>query len=93
MRTPLAAIAFAASFAFAVAACGDDHEESFDNLPDCVADHISLGEPQAIAHCLIDFFDMDFADQAACVAYVTANGEYPNSRDQACTLYFQMRGN
>ena len=79
-------------FVLALAACGDNGEESFDNLPDCVADHISLGEPQSIAHCLLDFFDMNFADQAACVAYVTANGDYPNSREMACTLYFQMRG-
>lgn len=85
-------IALVASLA--LAACGDNHdEESFDNLPDCVADHISLGEPESIAHCLVDFFDMSFADQAACVAYVTANGGYPDSRDEACTLYFQTRGN
>lgn len=82
----------AASFVLALAsACGHDHEESFDNLPDCVADHADLGEPQSIAHCLIDFFDMNFPDQQACVAYVEANGGYPNSREQACTLYFMQR--
>jgi hypothetical protein len=86
-------ISFVAVLAFGVAGCGDsEEEESFDNLPDCVADHAMLGEPQAIAHCLLDFFDMDFPDQAACVAYVTANGDYPNSREEACMLYFQMHG-
>jgi hypothetical protein len=89
MRT--LAILVPVAFALSLAACGDEHEH-FDNLPDCVADHADLGEPGAIAHCLLDFFDMNFADQAACVAYVTANGDYPNSRDMACTLYFQMRG-
>jgi hypothetical protein len=88
VRQIIASLALALAAAFA--ACGG-HEEHFDNLPACVADHISLGEPQSIAHCLVDFFDMNFADQAACVAYVTANGGYPNSRDAACTMYFQMR--
>lgn len=83
---------FACAALLFAAACGDDHEESFDNLPDCVADHAGLGEPQAIAHCLIDFFDMNFADQAACVAFVTSNGGYEASRDQACTLYFEEKG-
>ena len=82
----------ASILALGVVACGDSEEESFDNLPDCVADHAMLGEPQAIAHCLLDFFDMSFPDQASCVAYVTANGDYPNSRDEACMLYFQMHG-
>jgi hypothetical protein len=82
---------FIVAAVLALTACGDE-EESFDNLPDCVADHASLGEPQAIAHCLLDFFDMNFADQAACVQYVTDNGGYPNSRDMACMLYFQMHG-
>ncbi len=73
------------------AACGDSTpEESFDNLPDCVADHASLGEPESIAHCLVDFPELhpDFADQAECVAWVTDNGGYPNSVDAACEDYF-----
>ncbi len=80
--------ALALSFA-TLPACGD--HEHFDNLMACVDDHASLGEAESIAHCLVDFFDMNFVDQAACVAYVIANGGYPNSRDQACTLYFQER--
>lgn len=80
------------AFAF-VAACGGD-EESFDNLPDCVEDHASLGEPESIAHCLVDFPDLhpDFADQQACVDWVTDNGGYPDSRDEACTIYFEETG-
>lgn len=74
-------------------ACDDAHsEESFENLPDCVVDHASLTEPDAITHCLFDFPELhggtDFADQQACVDFVTANGGYPNSRDAACLGYF-----
>jgi hypothetical protein len=74
-------------------ACGGD-EENFDNLPDCVVDHISLGEAEAIAHCLVDFPDLhpDFADQQACVDWVAANGDYADSRDAACTDYFAETG-
>lgn len=92
MRSFLAPVLLCA-LAFPMLACGDDGgEHSFDTLPDCVADHISLGEAESIAHCLVDFFDMNFADQAACVSYVTANGGYETSREEACTLYFQERG-
>ena len=90
MRLPIA-LTVAATLALS-SGCGDDHDHTFDNLPDCVADHASLGEAESIAHCLIDFFDMNFADQAACVAYVTANGGYEASREEACMLYFQERG-
>ena len=80
-----------------VVACGDDDsegEESFDNLPDCVADHASLGEPEAIAHCLVDFPELhpEFADQAACVTWVEENGGYAESRDEACTTFFEETG-
>jgi len=82
----------------AFAACGEDTpaEESFDNLPDCVLDHAGLGEPEAIAHCLVDFPELhggtDFADQQACVDFVTANGGYPDSSEDACTDYFTELG-
>jgi hypothetical protein len=71
--------------------CGhDDDAHAFENLTECVVDHASLGEPQSIAHCLVDFPELHptFADQAACVAWVTENGGYPNSRDAACVDYF-----
>jgi hypothetical protein len=72
-------------------ACGHGHEESFDNLEDCVADHAGLGEVEAIAHCLIDNPDLhpDFADEAACVAWIEDNGGYPDSREEACMIYFE----
>ncbi len=71
-------------------ACGDEHGESFENLPDCVVDHASLGEAESIAHCLVDFPELHpgFADEAACVAWVETNGGYPNSREAACADYF-----
>jgi hypothetical protein len=86
----IACIAFCVSAL--LAACGD--EESFDNLPDCVVDHASLGEAEAIAHCLIDFPDLhpEFEDQAACVDWVADNGGYADSRDDACTDYFEETG-
>jgi hypothetical protein len=79
-------------FSASLTACGDDEGgESFDNLPDCVLDHSSLGEPESIAHCLVDFPGLhpDFADQAACEAWVEGNGGYPNSREAACMDYFR----
>lgn len=79
----------------ALAACGDgEDEENFDNLPDCVDDHASLGEAEAIAHCLVDFPDLhpEFADQAECVEFVTNNGGYPDSREEACMDYFEEVG-
>lgn len=78
------------------AGCGDDHGhgESFDDLVECVDEHASLTEAQAIAHCLVDYPDLhpDFADQQACVDYVAANGGYPDSRDAACMDYFEETG-
>ena len=52
---------------------------------------IGLPEAQAIAHCLVDFPELHngFADHAECVAFVEANGGYPDSRDAACTDYFE----
>jgi hypothetical protein len=77
------------------AACGDDHdEESYDNLPDCVEDHVAEGltEVQAVTHCLVDYdFPPDFADQAACVAYVSGEG-FPDSADAGCMAYFEETG-
>ena len=74
--------------------CGMEDEENFDNLPDCVVDHSSLTEPQAIAHCLYDFPDLhpEFANQEECVAWVTDNGGYPDSREEACADYLAELG-
>jgi hypothetical protein len=75
-----------------LAACGGDGGEHYDTLEDCVADHVSegLSEPHAITHCLVDFPDLhsDFANLADCLDFVTANGGYPDSRDDACADYF-----
>ena len=77
-----------------LAACGGDHEEGFDNLPDCVEDHIDLGEAESIAHCLVDFPDLHpvFADEQECVDWVADNGGFPDSREDACTDYFEEMG-
>jgi hypothetical protein len=97
-RLPLLASCLALAVASTLAACGGsgDDVESFDNLPDCVADHADLGEPEGIAHCLVDFPDIhpDFADQAECEAWVSdaANGGYANSATEACTTYFTETG-
>lgn len=90
-------VVLALTLAFAQStACrgGDDEEESFDNLPDCVAGHESLGEMRAITHCLVDFPDLhpDFATQEECVAWIGDNGGYPDTRDAACTDYFEEIG-
>jgi hypothetical protein len=83
-----------AGLSLTLACGGDDDEESFDNLPDCVADHMSLGEAEAIAHCLVDFPDLhpEFADEAECTAWVADNGGYADSRDAACADSFAETG-
>lgn len=76
----------------ALLGCGHDHdEESFDNLPDCVVDHASLGEAQSIAHCLVDFPELHptFADLQECVDWVADNGGYEATREAACADYFE----
>ena len=77
-------------------ACGgnDDDEERFDNLPDCVVGHASLGEARSITHCLIDFpaLHPTLANQQECVDWVAANGGYVDSREAACTEYFEEAG-
>jgi hypothetical protein len=73
------------------AACGHSHDGDFATLQECVVDHLAegLNESNSITTCLIDHLALEpFADQAACEAYVTANGGYPNSVTQACTDYF-----
>ena len=92
MRSFIATALFISSML--LAACGGDDGDSFDNLPDCVADHIDLGEAESITHCLIDFPELhpEFADQQACVDWVTDNGGYPDSRDDACADYFEETG-
>jgi hypothetical protein len=86
--------AAAAVLLLALTACGeDDHGHTFDNLPDCVADHIELGEAESIAHCLYDFPDLhpEFADVDECVAWVDDEG-YPESSEAACEDYFEEMG-
>lgn len=91
-RLPRALMAVVLLAIAPLTACGSDHpaEESFDNLPDCVADHASLGEPESIAHCLVDFPELhpDFADLAECMTWVTENGGYEDSSEAACNDYF-----
>jgi hypothetical protein len=84
----------AGALALACAACGsgDDGAEHYDNLPDCVTDHVSegLSEQHAITHCLYDFPNIhpDFATVQACIDFVTANGGYPDTRQAACEDLF-----
>ncbi len=94
MRQVIAYLALSVSLSLVAACGGDDDEESFDNLPDCVADHASLGEAESITHCLVDFPDLhpEFADVDACIAWVTDNVGYPDSRDAACADYFEETG-
>jgi hypothetical protein len=96
-RSPVRSALFALLSALpgAIACGGDDEgEESFDNLPDCVADHASLGEAESITHCLIDFPDLhpEFADEQECVDWVADNGGYADSRAAACADYFEEMG-
>jgi hypothetical protein len=82
------------AFAF-VAACGGHEEENYDNLGDCVTDHVAEGLPEAhaITHCLVDYdFAPDFTTEAECVAWVTDHGGYPDSRDEACADYIAETG-
>jgi hypothetical protein len=84
----------AAVLSMAVGAC-HGHGHDFENLPECVDDHIDLGEAQSIAHCLYDFPELHptFADQQECVDWVEDNGGYPDSRDAACADYLsQLEG-
>ncbi len=62
---------------------GDGH--TFATLTECVEEGHDLPEAQGIAHCLIDQgFGDGITTVEDCVAYVTANGGYPDSRDEAC---------
>ena len=75
--------------AIALTSCHHDHEE-YANLMDCVADHTGeegLTEVQAVATCLVDHIDVEFATLQECIDYVTANGGYPSSRMEACQIY------
>src|SRR5215216_969065 len=92
----LPALALAASLVLS-AACGgdDDDEEAFEDLPDCVEDHLSLGEAEAITHCLVDFPDLhpEFETVDDCVSWVADQADgYPDSRDDACADYFEETG-
>jgi hypothetical protein len=94
MRLPFCASTL---FALTLAACGGNSgEEHYDTLQDCVTDHVTegLSEPHAITHCLVDFPDLhdDFANIQACVDFVTANGGFADSRDDACADYFVETG-
>ena len=75
-----------------LAACGHSHGGDYDNLMACVDDHTGnegLTEVQALATCLLDHQDLEFATQADCEAYVADNGGYPDSAAMACMIYFQ----
>jgi hypothetical protein len=78
------------------AACGNDSgAENYDTLQECVTDHVTegLSEPHAITHCLVDFpFGDGLTTQQECIDYVTANGDYPDSRDEACTDFITETG-
>lgn len=89
--TALLSIAFAG-----LLACGEDDHSSgdhdFDELVPCVDEHVEEGlpEPEAIVHCLADYeLGQDFTDFDGCVEFVTENGGYEASREEACTLYFE----
>ena len=71
----------------AVAGCGSSSE---GGLKGCVADHMKekLSEMDAITECLVDELAKNFATQADCEAFVTANGGYADTRVQACKNYF-----
>jgi hypothetical protein len=85
-------LVFSFSFLFALAACGHSHGEEYDNLPDCVVDHVDegLSESNSITTCLLDHLEVTLTTQAECEAYVSdpANGGYTASATQACTDYF-----
>jgi len=89
----VSALALALLATLTLACGGHDHEAQYDNLEDCVIDHTveeGLTEAQAITTCLLDHLDqlnLDFATVEECVAYVTDNGGYPNSRQEACEAY------
>ena len=87
----LVLVASFVSLALSLAACDHGHGEHYDTLQECVTDHATegLSESNSITTCLLDHLDgIDFATQAECEAYVTANGGYPNSVTMACTDYF-----
>jgi|SRR4051812_25008984 hypothetical protein len=82
----------------AIAACSSNNgEEHYDNLPDCVTDHVSegLSEQHAITHCLYDFPDIHpaFPTIQSCVDFVTdpANGGFSTDEAMAACddLYVQ----
>lgn len=88
-------LAITLACALAIAACSSDGAEHYDNLPDCVTDHVSegLSEPHAITHCLYDFPNIHptFPTLQDCIDFVEdpANGGFPDSEAQsACADLF-----
>jgi hypothetical protein len=71
------------------AGCGSSDK----NLQDCVKDHMAekLSEVDAITECLVDELAKNFATQADCEAFVTANGGYASSKTEACQNYFEEK--
>ena len=75
-----------------VTACGHSHDD-YETFMACVADHTGaegLTEVQAVATCLVDHIAEEFATLQECLDYVIANGDYPNSRMEACTIYLEQ---
>jgi hypothetical protein len=75
--------------------CHDHEHLDYASLQECMVDHTQvemLPELQALTVCLVDHYDLDWATAAACEAYVTANGDYPNSRVAACAEYIRQKG-
>jgi hypothetical protein len=70
--------------------CGSSSE---GGLKSCVADHMKekLSEMDSITECLVDELAKNFATQADCEAFVTANGGYADTRVQACKNYFEEK--
>jgi Fe-S cluster biogenesis protein NfuA len=73
-----------------VAGCGSSSE---GGLKSCVEDHMKekLSEMDSITECLVDELAKNFATQADCEAFVTANGGYADTRVQACKNYFEEK--
>jgi len=74
---------------FGLAGCGSSDK----NLQDCVKDHMAekLSEVDAITECLVDELGKNFATQAECEEFVSANGGYASSKTQACEHYFDEK--
>jgi hypothetical protein len=90
MRSTLAPLLVTTFLAIAPA-CGHDGDgHTFATLTECVEEGHDLEEVEGIAHCLIDQgFGDGLTTVEECVAWVTDNGGYPDSRDEACALFIE----